>query len=783
MKNRLNSFISIFGLAIGMAVCIVLLLYVQHELSYDRFNENADNIYRLCGPVHPGHAPQAAGVLADNIPEIKSYARILGFRESIIGYKEKQFKEKSFGWTDPTFFKMFSFKFISGDSETALDEPLTMVITEKTAKKYFGTDNPIGKVLTIDNEIDYRITGVMEDMPLNSHFRYDLFLTLVGAESEDVFGSKSMNHWGWENFLIYFQMEENFSKIDFEKKCNQIIGKHKNTLQNMPPPDYSIQNLKDIHLYSSHLKGDIQPQNSITYVLIFSLIGILLLIIACFNYVNLLTANATSRTQEIGIKKVIGATRMQLALQFIGESMVVLWISFILALWIAEICLPYFNVIAGKTLTFSELFHIKTIFGILGVVFVTGILAGYYPAFFLASLQPIQALKNSLGGGTSKMNFRKLLVGAQFIVVIILISSGFLMFRQINFLKQKDLGFDKEYILLSDIDGLESSEKYTTLKHALLQQSVVSNVSFASRVPSTDLGNHTGLSHMSTSNWDRKSANWTTIPIVHIGYDFFQTLGIEASQGRLFSKEFQTDIQEGIIFNQAAVKKMNITNDPLSQKFYCSWPRSTRNLVGIIDNFHFESLYEKIKPVVFVIDYSMCGQMMIKVKPSNVKDAIKTITDVCKDIHPNGIFEFHLLENQFESRYQTDTNTFQLMGYFTVLTILIAFMGLFGLASFIMKSRTKEMGIRKVLGASIIQNLTSLIKSIVKWMLFANIFAWPIAWYVMNKWLQNFAYRIEIHWWVFLLSGFVALIIALITISWQAVHSAYANPVDSLRNE
>ncbi|MFH1940473.1 MAG: ABC transporter permease [bacterium] len=773
-KHKGYSFINIAGLAIGFACSILMVLYVFHELSYDRFHKNADYIYRLCQSEHPYQAPQTAKLLADNLPEIKNYARILVQGEQIIQHKEKKFKETGFVRADAGLFRMFSFKFKHGNPETALQQPFSMVISEKIAHKYFGNENPIGKIFKLNNEDDYTITGVMEDMPQNSHFRYDFFATLTNAD--DMFGVEWMNNWGWENFLVYFFIQDEFSKSAFETKCSELIAKHRNSDPNNPLPEYSIQPLKDIHLYSSHFKNDIQPQNSITYVMIFSAIGILILLIACFNYINLLTANATTRMKEIGIKKVVGATRKQLALQFIGESFVILFIALLLSLVIVEISLPIFNALSGKVLSFTALIQMKTILSILGIILITGILAGCFPAFFLSAFQPVNALKASTSSGKSKFHFRRLLVGAQFTVVIILICSAIFMFRQIHYLQHKELGFNKEYTLISEVDAFEDVEKYNTLKQALLQQSVVTSVSSASRVPSGSLNNFGALI-------PEGQTDWITMPFVHMSFDYFETLGITASQGRLFSNKLETDVNEAIILNEAAVNRLGIHENPVGQSVECAWPRSRRKIVGIVNDFHFESLYESIRPTAFVIYHSMCRNLMVKVKPSNAISTINTIKKICSNFYPDWIFEFHFIDERLERIYQTDKNTFQLMGYFTALAIFIACMGLFGLASFMMKRRTKEIGVRKVLGASVSVIIVMLSKNIIRWVLAANLIAWPIAWFAMNKWLQNFAYRIEMSLWMFILAGALALLIALVTVSYQAIRAATANPVESLRYE
>ena len=777
-KNKAYAFISVFGLAIGLAVCTLLLLYVQNEFSYDRYNTNADDIYRLTLPDNPYHAPQIAPKLAEALPEIKNYVRILPRDSEIIEYNDKRFKEKDIAYADPALLRIFSFQFISGNNKTALDKPSTTVISEKFAKKYFADENPIGKVLKLGNEFDYTITGVMKDMPQNSHFRYDIILTL--SDADKVFGSL-MNHWGWQNFLVYFQLQEGFSKSSLEEKCENLIQPIYNPYnpdhENNPYPIYAFQNLKDIHLYSAHMGNDIQPQNSITYVLIFSAIGILILLIACFNYINLLTANATTRMKEIGIKKVMGATRNQLAFQFVGESFLVLFISLLISLIIVQMSLPLFNLLAGKTLSLTALITTNNILGIFTFLLGTSFIAGFYPAFFLSTLKPIQTLKANTDVNNSKFNFRTLLVGLQFTIVIVLICSALFMFNQINYLQNKKLGFNKEYVLTSEINSsFDDAEKYNALKGALLKESIVTSVSSGSRVPSNTTTNVGGLT-------PEGAAEPTTMPFIHVHQDYFETLGIKAVQGRLFSSRLATDIDDAIILNESAVKELMLTGDPIGQSLKCNWPKSDRTIVGVIKDINFESLYGHVRPTAYVIDYSECFQLIVKVNPSNAENAINKLQTISNDFYPEQVFEFSFLDDKLEHLYRADKNTFQLMGYLTFISIFISSMGLFGLALFSIKSRTKEIGIRKLLGASIPRILILLVKEFTKWVLIANIIAWPITFYAINKWLQSFAYHIEINYWLFLLGGFIALFIALATVSFQSVKVALTNPVESLRSE
>ncbi|WP_320020033.1 ABC transporter permease [Labilibaculum manganireducens] len=772
-KSKAYSLISISSLTLGLAVSILLLIYVLDELSFDRYHDKADHIYRLCQEQHPYQSPQTANYLDDNLPEIKSHARILHRPNEIIQYKELRFKESKVAYVDPALFRIFSFKFSTGNPDKVLDKPASIVISNKIAQKYFGNSNPIGQILRLNNEYDYTITGVIEELPHNSHFRYEIFVTL--ADANTVYGVESMNSWGWQNFLVYFEMQDEFSKPDVEAKISQTLRKAQNTDPDSPLTKYTIQPLKDIHLYSSHFLGDIQQQNSITYILIFSTIGLLILLIACFNYINLLTANATTRITEIGIRKTFGASRNQLAMQFISESIVVFLTSLILALIIVKISLPIFNSLSGKELLFSTLFNINISLGILGIMLIVTILAGCYPAFVLSSYNPTKILKASKTSSRSKFQFKTILVGAQFTIVIALIASAIIMSRQINLLQQKELGFDKEAVLLSVVD-FGNEEKYNTLKEALLNQSFVSSVSSASRVPSGSLNNIGGiLLEGGTEN--------IAIAYVHVNFDYFETLGINARQGRLFSNQFKTDKTEAVILNEAAVKRIGINGDPIGQSLKCNWPRSKRKIVGVINDINFESLYDRIKPVIFVIMPDECSELMIKIKPSSAASSIHSITQICQKFYPDQVFDFRFLDASLEQLYQKDKKTFQLLGYFSALAILLACMGLLGMASFILTSRIKEIGIRKVNGAKTIEIMSMLNKDFIKWVAIAFVIACPIAWYAIDKWLENFAYKTDISWWIFALAGLIVVVIALLTVSFQSWRAATRNPVESLRYE
>ncbi len=770
-KSKVYSLISISSLAVGIAVCILLLLYVADELSYDRYNENSDNIYRLCQEEHPYQAPGAARLLTDNLPEIVNSARILPRDNINVQVEDKRFKEDKVAWVDPELFNIFSFNFVVGTKgSSSLQKPGSMVITEKTAKKYFGDENPIGKTVKVGNEYNYLITAVIEEMPDNSHFKFDVFMTL--EDGAMMFGDDWMDSWGWCNFLVYFEMQDHFSKPYVEEKISQMLQGVDNP--NAPTTAFTIQSVKDIHLYSSHFLGDIQPQSSIVYVLIFSAIGLLILFIASFNYVNLFTANATTRLTEISVRKTFGASRSRLAAQFIFESVLVFFVSFCVSLVLVGLALPIFNEISGKALSFSFLVNPNIIFGLLTMILVVGILAGWYPAFILSSFSPTGVLKSSFKSG-SGFQIKKLLIGTQFTIVIALIACAIIMFRQISFLETKNLGFDKEAVITSIFDFGDET-KYNTLKNELLSKRYVTGVSVASRIPSGSLSNQ---SYVVPEGQEEQFL----IPYVHINFDYFKTLGIKPIQGRLFSEEFKTDVSESVILNNAAVKMLGIKGNPIGQNLKIQWPGSTRKIVGVIGDVHFESLYNKIKPAVFVINYPDVYHIIVKVIPSDVMGSMKSVTEICQEIYPDEVIEFSFLDSILQQRYLKDYTTFQLMGFFAALAILLACMGLLGVSTFIITSRTKEIGIRKVNGAKVFEIIQMLNVGFVKWIAAAFILATPLAYYAMSRWLESFAYQTKLSWWVFAISGLLTVIIVLGTVSWVTYRAARRNPVESLRYE
>lgn len=772
LRFKTISIINITGLTIGITVCTLLLLYIQDELSFDNFHKDGDNIYRILRE-NPYVAPQVSTLVKDNFPGVIETMRILPRDHSYVNHGERKYIEKNFAYVDPGFFKVFSFKLKRGDPETALKRPFSIVITEKTAKKYFDEENPIGKTLRIDTTHTYAVTGILEEMPQNSHFRYDLLATLV--DGEKVFG-KQIHNWGWRNFFTYLRFGNTISKPDFEAKCTTLIAQHRKSKPGDKKITYSLQPLRDIHLYSAHMENDIAPQGNITYVLILSAIGILILLIACSNYINLLTANAAARMNEVGIRKVVGATGRQLTGQFVFESILMVLIAFLLSSILVEVFLPGFNALTGKHFTLTGLFNGNLALGITGIVFFTSLISGFYPAFTLSSLQPVKIIKGSRASSTDRSGFRKILVGFQFTVSIALIICALLMQRQLDYLENKPLGFKKEYVVAAEVQGFGSLSKYRSLKNTLLQDPNVSSVSSASRVPSDTWTNYGGF-------LPKGQSEYIGMPIGHINFDYFETLGIEPVRGRLFSEEISTDATEAIVLNESAVKKMGLSQSALETSILVTWPKSHRRVIGVIKDLHLESLHEKINPVAFVIAPDYCWKLVVRMKSTNIDETMKRITRTCNTFYPDSIFEFAFLDDRIDSLYRSEKRAFKMMGYFTLIAIFIACLGLYGLASFSTKRRRKEIGIRKIHGASEFNIITLLSMEFLKGVVIAFIIACPAAYFAIDGWLENFAYRADISWMIFAAGGVIALGIALLTVIRQSFHAARLNPVDTLRFE
>jgi putative ABC transport system permease protein len=793
LKYKAYSSINIVGLAIGMACCILIFFFVQNELRYDRFHKNAAQIYRvgLKGIIgteefNVANAPAPlAETLVREFPEVLHATRVVRAGEIYIRYQDKRFKEENFRYVDSTFFDVFTVEGIRGDIKSALKLPNSVILTPSTAQKYFGTEDPLGKTIIMEDGTEYQVSGIAKEFPQNSHFHFDFLGSLTSLEvSRDQFWIANKAH-------TYIVLQKDYPPDQLEAKFPDMVRKYVGPLvQNLMGIAYDdfvssgnsfgffLQPLLDIHLHSN-LGAELEPNNDIKTIYIFSAIGFIILLIACINFINLATARSTRRANEVGVRKVLGSNRFQLMLQFLGESVVFSLIAIFMAIALMELLLPFFNELAGKNLEIRFLDNWFLLPGLIGVALFVGILAGSYPAILLASFQPVSVLKDKFHSGLKGGRIRNGMVVFQFAASIILLVSTLVVYGQLQYIRNERLGFNKEHVLVIPNAGV-LGEQQQAFKNELTQNSDIVNVSYSSSLP--------GRSLSATFFKSENSAEGENHALLYFmaDYDFLNTFHLELTEGRYFSRGNSTDSM-AVLINAAAVKSLNLTDavgKPLFLPGDTPEENYTLNIIGVLKDFHMQSLHEKIRPlVVALIEASDVKYVSLKIKPENIQETLNFLESKWLDFVEERPFEYFFLDDDFDRMYRSEIRTAKIFSTFAILAIFVACLGLLGLASFTVERRTKEIGIRKVHGASVAGILFLLSKEFAKWVLLANLIAWPIAWFSMNSWLENFAYRIGIGWWMFVLAGGLALVIALITVSYQAVKAAVMNPVDALRYE
>lgn len=772
-RNRLNSFINITGMAVGLSVCFFILLFVQHELSYDQYHLNKDRIYRVLKNNELWNSPNEKQILEDNFPEIEYAVRLLPRDRMQLQHKNNRFIEDKFSYIDKGFFDLFTIVFLHGSKEDVFNSPSNIVITDRISKKYFGNENPLGKTIRVNNEEDYIVAAVVKEMPDNTHFHFDVFIPII--EDQKLFGKWATN-WGWDNFPTYIMLKENTSLTGCKDKFGKIVNELLKDRKNHKTIEYDFIKLTDIHFNYTNSKLDLEQQGNITYVLIFSSIGIFILLIACFNYINLLIANASVRFKEVCVKKVIGVTRRQLMRQFLSEAIVQFGISTIFSLLILTIILPLLNSYTNKNLAMDDLLNIDTISISLLIIGFTTFIAGGLPARFLSSFQPAVLLKGFNNTKGSRFNLRKVFVVVQYSVSISLIIAAGVMLRQINYLNTTNLGYDKENILIFNYEENLKSPKYELLKKELLNNDQIMNVSEASRLPTTDLGNKSYLQRVGADKA-------TMMGIVHTDCDFFKTFNINPIVGRGFIYEMKSDYDNALILNESAVKLLGFEDNPIGKEVFESWQNKNLKVIGVVPDFHFESLYSKIKPIAFVMSHKHCFQMAVKVKSSELITTSNYIKSKFCEIFPEQVFEYQFLNENYEKQYLSDQRTFKLMIFFTILAVIIASIGLLGMITHTAKTRIKEIGIRKVLGASSKKIIYLLTIDYLKWILIAFCIAIPLVYYLINNWLENFAYKINLNILDFIIALMLICFISFATVIWQGIKAASTNPIKSLKYE
>ena len=774
-RNKTFSFINISGLAIGMACCILILLWVQDELSYDRFHRYTDRLGRVVAAVDfAGQRPWAvteaplSQALKEEYPEIAQATRIQLGSQFRVRYGEKQFNETHNIFAEPAFFELFTFPFIRGNPETALNGKRSVVITEKMAQKYFGAEDPLGKTLNFNGKIDFQVTGILQNIPKNSHLQLDFILPF--SLLEDL--GQDIHNWGNFNFFTYVLLDKNTS---FDEASQKIAG-YLGMVNPANTAKLFLQPMSRIHLYSDFEYDALASNNSDhKYIFIFASIALFVLFIACINFMNLTTARSSSRAKEVAMRKVVGAERKDIIRQFFGESLFFSFIAFSFALALVFLFLPVFNGLSGKQMTMDFTGNIWISAGLMGIALFTGLLSGCYPSLYLSSFQPGNILKRTLSANPKGSVFRKVLVVVQFSLSIILITGTTVVHKQIDHIRNRKLGFDKENLIYMPLVGRIRTD-YETVKTEWLRNTNIVSVTASSNLPSFGRNWATG-----NLDWEGKNPEETILMQgVDVDYDFFATFGMEIKEGRHFSPEFTADENSSVILNETAVDAMGIQS-PVGKRFSIGNWQGT--IIGIVQDYNFKSLHNKIEPLILVMVNRQLNYMFVRIKSQNMSDTIKFLRSQWERYNPQHPFEYAFVDRLLGNMYRNEERVKTLFNYFTFLAILISCLGLFGLAFYLTEQRTKEIGVRKVLGASVPRIVLMLSKDFLKWVLVANIIAWPAAYYFMDKWLQNFAYRANMEIGLFLLSGTLALIIALLTVSYQSIKAATVNPADSLRYE
>lgn len=797
MKYKFISFINLFGLTVGLTCCLLILTYILNELSYDKYNKNADNIYRVTRTFYNGNgdvslnlstiSPPFGYYLPTDFPEIQKMTRLLDNGTTPLRYKDKLINEPNVYFADENLFNVFTVDVLKGNPKTALNDPFSVMLTEETAKKYFGDEDPINKVLRANNQFDVKVTGIYKSFPSNAHMHPNLLLSFNTLKDSAVYGEEGLRtNWGNNSFFTYLLLPPHYNIENMKSRFPAFLDKHMAGQYgpNLPTKftKLDLQKLTDIHLYS-HTDYEAEPNGDMKLVYIFAAIALFILLIACINYMNLSTARSALRAKEIGIRKVVGASKKELVLQFLSESVLITWTAIIIAIALLLITLPWLNNVSGQNLSIHILLKWQVLLPLFLSPFFIGIISGIYPALFMSSFQPVKTLKGLFKVGGSNISFRKVLVVTQFAISIILIITTIIVFQQLRYMQNASLGYNKEHLLTMPYTS-QLNDQYETFRNTLLQNSNIKEVGRSSRIPTGRLLDGMGASAPGNDSLVPVKAD---IRFVATDYNFIPAYGIPMAAGRNFSPAYGTDTSNFII-NEAAVKAVGwkSAQEAVGKNF--KYGNFNGHIIGVMKDFHFESLHQVITPLIFIMpapapNQSFYNNISIKISGNNIPAALATIKDTWQKMLPEIPYQYTFLDENFSTLYEAEQRQETIFTVFACLAIFIACLGLFGLSAFAISQRVKEIGVRKVLGAKTGSIVSLLSKEFIKLVLIAAVIAFPVAWYAMYKWLQDFAYRISIEWWVFLFAAFTAMFIALFTVSFQAIKAAMANPVKSLRSE
>ena len=778
LRQKVYSFINVIGLALGIAITIFILLYVVTELSYDNYHQYKERIYRVGQlektenhtSIDPVTAPPLAPALKRDFPEVQAAARVLSGRIRTVRYGEKIFTEERFMYADPELFNILTIPFVEGNKATALQRPGTIVLSQHIAKKYFGDVSPLGETIMV-NQRPFEITGVAANSPRNTHLKYDLIASLK-FEKEP----KAFSHWMYHAAYSYIKLAPNIDVKAFEKKMSKIGDRYAKELFERSGYQYTffLQPVRGLHLYPCP-HSEPEPPGNPLLLIIFSLVGMMILVIACLNFINLSTARAWKRVKEVGIRKTIGARRSHLVRQFLGETFFMAAVAVLLALMLVELSLPFINNLTGLQFTRQNLVQHNVPVFLVGVLLMVTLFSGAYPAFYLSRFDPVAIFKNNIKTNRKSI-FRKSLVVSQFVISIVLIIGTLVAYKQLVFMMDYNLGFESEQKLILPVRGRVSLEKnYESVKNEFLKHPGITHASASSQVPGERM---VMLYTCLIGQVDEKKQSMIYI---FFDQDFISQFKIQLAAGRIFRKG---DEKSAFIINEAALEAFgwHSPRDALGNQVETGFGRKGE-IIGVCKNFHYEGLQKEVAPLVADFFPRRFAKINLTVQGENLRDILSFTKKKWKELFPASPFEYYFLDESFKKQYHQEQLTSKLMAVFTILGIFIASLGLFGLASYTAEQSTKEIGIRKVFGASVLNVTGLLTKEFVKWVILANIPAWPIAYYATNQLLKNFAHRTSIGLEVFFISGLLALIIAVLTVSYQSIKAATANPIMALRYE
>ncbi len=789
-RNKGYTFLNMTGLAVGIASCLLILLFVQHELSYDKFHEYADRIVSVgmkatlgtnSFSIADGPAPLAEALRSD-LPEVVDSTRLFRTRQTFIQYREKQFKEENFMYADPNIFDVLTLPLISGDPKTVLSQPESVVITPKTAEKYFGTLDALGKVLTGENDSSFKVTGIIRELPDNSHFHFDFLASSLG------YPPSKIPDWFNNGTFTYLLLNKNAGFSQLQAKLPELSQKYieptikegfsmtyEKFLETGNYFGFRATPLLDVHLHST-VDNQLEPGGDYNTVVIFAAIAVVILLVACINFTNLATARASKRANEVGVRKVVGSHKRQLIQQFFTESLFLSIVAFVIALFLVQLTLPAFNKVIDKEISMAFLGTWYMLPLMISCALGIGILAGVYPAFMLAAFQPVAVLKGKIQSGTRQRRLRNGLVVFQFFATVALFIGTIVIFSQLHYMRNKNLGFEKDHILIIQNAHILGDQQQA-FKNELKKNPNILGATYAATGPFMSLS-----AQIYRREGQDIQTNYTLINIV-ADHDYMDTYRFEMKEGRFFSRENSTDTS-AIILNESAVRALGL-EDPVGQQLlYLNEGATPLTIIGTAKDFHLQSLNEAIRPMAMTLIQENPGRLMsIRTSPAPLDQTLNFIETQWKAFNPPQPVDYVFLDDQFDEGFRQEELSFKVFSAFAGLAIFIACLGLFGLASFMAEQKTKEIGVRKVLGASISGIVLLLSKEYVKWLALANLLAWPLAYYAMSSWLQDFAFRISLTVWPFLIAGGAALVISLLTVSFQSIKAALAHPVKSLKYE